>query len=66
MGYALRRQVETEIETLEELAGHLEARMCETLRESIERLKRKPSYPLLKPFIRRTLGELLDSCGIEL
>ena len=44
----------------------IERRVCSSLREAIERLKKRPHYNLMKPFIRAALGDLIKECKLEL
>ena len=51
---------------IEELEKELRRRMCAQVREMVEKMKAKPTYPFLKPFIRSYLGDLLSECEVEL
>lgn len=51
---------------LDEVERELKKRMCAQVRAVIEKMRRKPTYPMLKPFIRAYLGELISECGVEL
>lgn len=62
---SLAAELSEALKDIEELEAAVKERVCAQLRETIEKLKARPHYALLKPFIRRILREYLEECGVE-
>lgn len=63
---SLPAELSEALKDIEELETAMRERLCRQLREAIERLKARPHWPLLKPFIRSILRGYLEECGVEL